>query len=226
MKLAWKTLIYLTIWACLGAQPKPIALFNGTDLDGWYADVPERDTNPSVRDAFIVREGNLISLGTPRGHLITEKTFQNYRLDVEYRFVNEPGNCGVLVHASKPRMLYDMFPQSLEIQMNHQHAGDFWCIGEDITVPDMEERRGNREEWGVIEGKKRRILNLTDGSEKSLGEWNHMRIECTDDEIKVWVNEDLVNHGFDCTATKGKIAIQAEGAEVAFRRIELTPMED
>ena len=106
--------------------------------------------------------------------------------------------------------------------MMHENAGDFWCIVEDITVADMEKRRGPREEWGITEGKKRRILNLTDGSEKPLGEWNKMIIECLADAIMVWVNGDLVNHGFDCTAQSGQIAIQAEGAEVEFRKIVLT----
>lgn len=110
--------------------------------------------------------------------------------------------------------------------MMHENAGDFWCIVEDITVPDMEERRGLKEEWGITEGKKRRILNLTDGSENPVGEWNTMVIECVGDEIKVWVNGDLVNYGYDCTATKGQIAVQAEGSEVEFRKLELTPISE
>jgi hypothetical protein len=146
-------------------------------------------------------------------------------LQVEYRFAGEPGNCGVLVHASTPRALYKMFPKSLEVQMMHENAGDFWCIVEDIEVPDMEARRGPKEEWGIVEGKKRRILNLTDKSEKPLGQWNTMVVECVEDTIKVWVNNDLVNFGYNCTVQKGQIAIQAEGAEVEFRKIELTPIE-
>jgi hypothetical protein len=51
-----------------------------------------------------------------------------------------------------------------------------------------------------------------------------MVIECVGDEVKVWVNDELVNHGFDCTAQKGNIAIQAEGSEVEFRKLELTPI--
>jgi hypothetical protein len=117
-----------------------------------------------------------------------------------------------------------MFPQSLEVQMAHENAGDFWCIVEDIKVPDMEKRRGPKENWGITEGKERRILNLTDGSEKPVGEWNTMVIECVGDEVKVWVNDDLVNHGSDCTAQKGQIALQAEGSEVEFRKIVLTPI--
>ena len=108
--------------------------------------------------------------------------------------------------------------------MMHENAGDFWCIVEDITVPNMVERRGPKEEWGITEGKKRRILNLTDGSEKPLGEWNTMKVECLDDKIKVWVNGDLVNSGYDCTATSGQIAVQAEGSEVEFKDFMLTPI--
>jgi hypothetical protein len=188
------------------------SLFNGKDLTGWHVDVPKMDNDPDVRSPFIVRNGVLVSLGTPPGHLITDAVYQDYRLEVQYRFSGEPGNCGVLVHASTPRALYKMFPKSVEVQMMHENAGDFWCIVEDISVPDMEQRRGPKKEWGITEGKKRRIVNLTDGSEKPVGEWNTMVIECLEDSVMVWVNGDLVNHGFGCTARKGRIALQAEGS--------------
>ena len=105
--------------------------------------------------------------------------------------------------------------------MEHGNAGDFWCIVEDIRVPDMEKRRGAKKDWGITEGKERRILNLTDNSESPVGQWNHMIIECVGNSIKVWVNNDLVNYGFDCAASKGQIALQAEGAEVEFRKLAL-----
>jgi len=207
----------------LTAQTKN--LFNGKNLEGWHVDVPEMDKDSSTINPFIVRNSKLVSLGTPRGHLITDAVYKNYRLEIQYRFANKPGNCGVLVHASTPRALYGMFPKSLEVQMEHLNAGDFWCIVEDVTVPDMEKRRGLKEEWGITEGKKRRVVNLTDGTEKPLGEWNTMIIECLDSEIKVWFNGVLVNHGFDCTVNEGKIAVQAEGSEVEFRKIALTPID-
>jgi hypothetical protein len=201
-----------------------VSLFNGRDLEGWHADVPALDDNANGPRPFVVRDGLLVSLGEPGGHLITDDQYENYRLEVEYRFARRPGNCGVLVHASKPRALYGMFPQSLEVQMSHGDAGDFWCIVEDITVPDMEQRRGPKEKWGITEGKERRIRNLTDDSEQPAGEWNTMVIECVGDEVKVWVNGDLVNHGRECTASKGQIALQAEGSEVEFRKLLLTPI--
>lgn len=199
-------------------------LFNGNDLGGWHMDVPELDNNPDAVKPFLIRDGMIVSLGTPNGHLITDEVYENYRLEVEYRFAGKPGNCGVLVHASTPRALYKMFPKSIEVQMMHENAGDFWCIVEDIKVPNMVERRGPEKDWGVVEGKNRRILNLTDGSENPVGEWNSMTIECVGNEIKVWVNDDLVNHGYDATASKGQIALQAEGSEVEFRKLLLTPI--
>ncbi len=206
-------------------EPKTICLINGMDLAGWHVDVPAMDENPDTLNPFIVRDSMLVSLGTPGGHLVTDSVFQNYRLEVEYRFAGEPGNCGVLVHASTPRALYGMFPKSLEVQMQHLNAGDFWCIVEDITVDSMENRRGPKENWGITEGKGRNIKNLTDDSENPVGEWNHMIIECLGNEVKVWVNDNLVNYGYDCTASKGQIALQAEGSEVEFRRLELTSID-
>jgi len=215
-------ILVVTLIACQGQKTE--SLFNGSDLSNWHADVPEMDNDTDARNPFIVRDGMLVSLGSPGGHLITNKSYQDYRLEVEYRFPGEPGNCGVLVHASTPRALYKMFPKSIEVQMMHTNAGDFWVIVEDIKVDDMVERRGPKSEWGITEGKKRRILNLTDDSEKPLGEWNTMIVECLGDKIKVWVNGDLVNYGYQATASSGQIAVQAEGSEVEFRQLELTPI--
>jgi hypothetical protein len=205
---------------------RAIQLFNGRDLSGWKPDVPTKDTTPDAPDSFIVRDGMLVSLGLPRGHLLTESAYRDYRLEVEYRFPGKPGNCGVLVHASRLRALEKMFPQSIEVQMNHLHAGDFWCIEENIEVPDMETRRPRKEgqKYGGSQGDARRILNLTDTSEKPPGEWNTMIVETRGRTVKVWVNGDLVNEGFNSTADRGRIAIQAEGAEVEFRRVQIGPL--
>jgi hypothetical protein len=206
-------------------ESETIQLFNGSDLTHWHIDVPAMDTDSTLQSPFLIRNGMLVSMGTPNGHIITDAEYENFKLEVDYRFAGVPGNCGVLVFASTPRALYEMFPKSIEVQMMHENAGDFWCIVEDITVPDMETRRGPKEEWGITEGKGRRILNLTDGSENPVGEWNTMVIECAGNSIKVWVNGVMVNHGTNCTARKGHIALQAEGSEVEFRKVELTPLQ-
>ncbi|WP_295117626.1 DUF1080 domain-containing protein [uncultured Chitinophaga sp.] len=208
--------------ATTAAKAQTYSLFNFKDFSGWHIDVPALDKDTTAQSPFIIRNGYLVSLANPQGHIITDSVYKNYRLQVEYRFAAKPGNCGVLVHASTPRVLYGMFPKSIEAQLMTKNAGDFWCIGEDITVPDMESRRGPKANWGAVDGKERRIKNLTDNSEKPEGEWNTMVLECLGNEVKVWVNGDLVNHGTNCTVSEGNIALQAEGSEVEFRKVEIT----
>ncbi|MCF0040645.1 3-keto-disaccharide hydrolase [Dyadobacter fanqingshengii] len=207
------------------SQSQTKTLFNGKDLKGWHIDVPDMDKDPALKTPFIVRNGLLVSLGTPGGHLITDDQYENFRLTFQYRFAGKPGNCGALVFVSTPRALYEMFPKSIEVQMMNQNAGDFWCIQEDITVPDMEKRRGPKEKWGVNGDKLRRIPNLTDGTEKPLGEWNSMTIECVKNSIKVWLNGVMVNYGYNATAQKGQIALQAEGSEVEFKEVKVASIK-
>ena len=222
-----KSIALLLPLLSVSAIADPLPLFTGKDLAGWTADVPEADKKPDLQPSFVVRDGKLVSLGKPLGHLVTEKEYSDYKLTVEYRFPGKAGNCGVLVHSSTPRELYGMFPKSIEVQMQSGQAGDFWCIGENIEVPDMEKRRPRKEgqKFGGGADDARNIKNLTDDSEKPLGEWNTMVIECKGDEVKVWVNGDEVNHGTKSTAKKGKIALQAEGTEVEFRKVELEPLK-
>jgi Domain of Unknown Function (DUF1080) len=208
--------------ASLSAQARP--LFNHRDLTGWHADVPDADTIPGLKSPFSVRDGMLIVDGEPRGHLISDSSFRSYRLDVEYRFSGKAGNAGVLIHSSTPRALYRMFPKSIEVQMESGNAGDFWCIVEDIRVPDMVRRRGPRAEWGITEGKGRRIKHLIDGKEMPVGEWNRIVVEAVGRSITVWVNGTLMNRGTKATADHGQISIQSEGAPVEIRKIELTPI--
>ncbi|RYD38826.1 MAG: DUF1080 domain-containing protein [Verrucomicrobiaceae bacterium] len=216
-------LALLSLSALAAAEP----LFNGKDLTGWTPDVPSADGKTDAPPSFIVRDGLLVSKGDPKGHLVSDKSYSDYKLEVEYRFPGKGGNCGVLIHASEPRALYKMFPKSIEVQMNSGDAGDFWCIGENIEVPDMEKRRPRKEgqNYGGGPADARRILNLNDGAEKSLGEWNTMTIECKGDEVIVHVNGVLVNHGSKSTASSGKLALQAEGTEVEFRKLELTSLK-
>ncbi|HRI21859.1 MAG TPA: DUF1080 domain-containing protein [Panacibacter sp.] len=211
-------------------------LFNGRDFTGWHMDVPAMDTGKIVKPPFIIRNGMIVLLAGPYGHLITDTVYQNFRLRVEYRFAAVPGNSGVLVHVSAPREINKMYPKSIEVQLKHNNAGDLWCIGENITAPDMENRRGYEDKpkgmyssimatlkrWsGMGESKQSRIVKLTGNTEKPAGEWNTLITECAGNNIKVWLNGSLVNYGYNCTATKGQIALQAEGCEVEFRKVEL-----
>mgnify|MGYP001374159047 CR=1 FL=1 len=195
-------------------QQEPITLFDGKSLQGWTADVPDLDGKPSEPKPFIARNGMLVSLGTPMGHLITTGEYADYKLTIEYRYSKEAGNSGVIVHASKPRALNNFLPQGIEVQLRSGNAGDFHMFNETLKHESPREGDGTR-----------KLVNFTDDSESKIGEWNTMIIECNADTIKVWCNKDLVNVGVASSIRKGKIALQSEGAEVEFRKMELMPLK-
>jgi len=187
-------------------------LFNGKDLSNWTS-VSDKEGS-KLEDVWSVKEGVLRCAGNPRGYIRTkQEDFQDYRLVVEWRWPGKGGNNGVLVHTTKPGAL-GVWPKSIEVQLAHGNAGDFWVIGTDLDVPNEEKRK-----------KGRRHLNLTDDSEKPLGEWNRMEITCRGDEVVVKVNGDAVNHATNCSVTKGAVSLQSEGTPIEFRKVELTPLE-
>lgn len=198
----------------------PISLFNGRDLTGWKPYLWDRfegkeDVVTPPETVWQVQDRMLICKGRPVGYLRTRKEYQNYKLEFEWRWPQDSngGNSGVSVHVSKPNAL-GLWPQSVEVQLFRRNAGDFWVVPSDValTVPNVDERRRGR-----------RYLNLTNESEKPFGEWNKMQVVCVRDEIKVFVNGELVNHGTGCSETRGAIALLSEGAEIHFRNIVLTP---
>jgi hypothetical protein len=188
-----------------------IQLFNGKDLSGWEFDV-ERDADPAT--VWSIKDGILYCQGKPRGVVRTKKTYSDYELTIEWRWPegSKGGNNGCLIHSQSPREL-GIWPKSLEVQLASGNAGDFWVIGCTIEVePERTPEKG------------RRILNLTNDSEKPIGEWNTMKILSKDGAVKVWVNGDLVNHGTNCSLKEGAISLQSEGAPIQFRKVELKPL--
>jgi hypothetical protein len=101
------------------------------------------------------------------------------------------------------------------VQLMKDNAGDFWEIGEIVGVNPEQIAQGKN-------GKpSRRRLNLTDGSEKPLGEWNTMRIVAKGKTVEVFVNGTLVQKGWDLSASEGAICLQSERANAQFRNIRI-----
>lgn len=196
-----------------------LVLFNGRDFTGWTATVSvpgvKRENVWSVAPGgILVCQGNRPD--RLRGYIRTDRDdFENYTLTLQWRFpAGTPGgNSGVLVHATTPAAL-NVWPRSLEAQLNHQNAGDIWVIGTTCQIENADQRVAGR-----------RHYNLTDNSERPIGEWNDYKILCDRDQIAIWVNGDLVNHVTKCSQSKGAICLQAEGADIEFRNIVLTPLK-
>lgn len=214
--LCYVGIVSLLFLPCAGALAKEeaeeIELFNGRDLEGWTYELTEPDVPMDA--VWSVRDGVLVCKGVPAGYIVTKRNdFGDYVLTLDWRWPGKPGNNGVLIHSSTPKTL-GIWPKSLEVQLGSGDAGDFWIIGTTIEIEDAEKRRTDR-----------RHLNLTDDSEKPLGEWNTMEITADGDEVTVKVNGELVNHCTKSSETKGAIALQSEGAEIEYRNIVLRPLK-
>ncbi len=194
-------------------EGETISLFNEKDLGGWSYHLAD----PSVKmtDVWTVEDGLLTCAGKPAGYLITERRdFSDYRLTLDWRWhTGKGGNNGVLVHCSTPGAL-GVWCKSIEVQLANGNAGDFWIIGTELNVPNEQERKSGR-----------RYRNLTDDSEKPIGQWNALEIVCQGNEIVVKVNGDTVNHATNVSENRGAIALQSEGTPIQFRNIKLTPLK-
>jgi putative membrane-bound dehydrogenase-like protein len=177
-------------------------LWNGRDLAGWVG-VPDASAW-SVRDA----DGApvLHTDGQPIGYVRTEQTFTSFELTVEWRFPDpsHPGNSGVLLRVQPPDQVW---PRSLEAQLNSGDAGDIWNIGD--FAADLDPAR--------TEG--RRTMKLLPSSERPLGEWNTYRITLRDGDLTLEVNGQVQNRARWCEELAGSIALQSEGAPIEFRRV-------
>lgn len=213
-KLALIAFLGLFISMGNAADKDAVKLFNGKNLEGWTW--VGKTNDKKIDEVWSVTEdGVLVCKGKPNGYIKTNGEYENYVLTLEWRWPKgkKPGNNGVLVHTTTPKAL-GSWPKSIEVQLYHGNAGDFWVIGTTLQVPNVKDRK-----------KGRRHLNLTDDSEKPVGEWNKMEITCKGDEITVKVNGDLVNHATKLSQSKGAISLQSEGAEINFRNIVLTPLK-
>ncbi|MEY3895457.1 MAG: hypothetical protein RLZZ214_976 [Verrucomicrobiota bacterium] len=199
------------ISSALATAAEPQLLFNGRDFEGWTFDVLDPAVKPEA--VWSVSEGLLICKGRPPGVIRTLKEYSNYELIVEWRWAPDakPGNSGVLIHASKPREMF-AWPKSIEVQLAHENAGDFWTIGETLTVADSQPQ-GRR--WWKKGG----------DSENPPGEWNTARIRCEDRNVSVWINGKPMNEGTKLSVTRGAICLQSELGAVHFRKVVLTPIK-
>lgn len=188
-------------------------LFNGTDFSGWSFDTLDKAAPETI---WSVKDGIIIVMGKhkPNGVMRTDAIYSDYELEVEWRWPGKPGNNGCLIHCSSPREM-NVWPKSIEVQMQAESAGDFWVIGETIAVNPEQIAPPNKR------GPSRRRIHLIDGAEKPAGEWNRMRVIAKDDTIEVYVNDQLVNKGWDASVTAGAICMQAERADIEYRTIRI-----
>ena len=170
----------------------------------------ENDTVP-VSELVTLQDGVLTLHGKnhPKGVIRTVKSFSDYELSFEWRWPDQPGNSGLLLHCD-PAIEKAAWPSCLEVQLMNDKAGEFIMMGREVQVDAARHPE-----------KKHRVLRLVNQVEKPAGEWNQMKVQLAQGSIQVFVNGQLVNEGEKVTATSGYIALQLEKANIQFRKFEL-----
>jgi hypothetical protein len=149
--------------------------------------------------------------GESTGFLRTKQEYSDYKLVFEWRWLQNPGNSGVLLRMGGQERIW---PLCMEAQLMHNRAGDLIGMGCDFN--ENKAKKG-----GPISYTPR----MNDSNEKEPGEWNKYEIVCKGDTIEVSINGQLQNKATGVSIRKGYIGFQSEGVPIVFRNIRLTPLD-
>jgi hypothetical protein len=203
-------LLFLAPMALLATDWTP--LFNGQDLAGWV------NVN-CAPETWSVRDNMIICTGKPTGVLRTERHYENFIMEVEWRHMRQSGNAGVFVWGEGISAPGVPFARGIEVQVLENAYGGpnkpNWFTTHGDVFP--------------IHGSKMTPDNPRGGSrsfpleERSLPspQWNRYVIVCVDGMVKLSVNGRFVTGGRDCDYRKGYICLESEGSEVHFRNLRV-----
>jgi hypothetical protein len=187
-------------------MPGEIDLLAGERLDQWMAHL--RDDG-ALEDVWSFDGDVLVCAGRPIGYIRTHADYTNFVLRLDWRFdpvTKKGGNSGVLVRMVGPD---EVWPRSVEAQLQSGRAGDFWNIDE-FVMTTVADRLNGRNTRG------------THTNERPLGEWNAYEIIVNEGRVTLVVNDEVVNEAWDVEVVPGKICLQSEGAPIHFRRVRLS----
>jgi len=206
MKRNLAALLTLGLLLCLSCGERETKLFNGKDLTGWTFHV-QADSTASAEDVFGVKDGVITIAGQPFGYMISDLSFSDYKLHLEWRWPGEPSNSGIFLHAEP---IDAVWPRCAEVNLMNGRAGDMIASGGSA----FEE---------LAEG--RFLRSVKESAENPAGEWNTAEIVCKGNFIQAYINGVLMNEAhFD--RSEGPIALQSEGGPLEIRNVFITPLKD
>ena len=188
-------------------------LFNGQDLEGWVV----VNTAPST---WHFEDGLLICSGRPIGEIRTERMYQNFILEVEWRHMVPRGNAGIFIWADDITAKGQPFHRGIEVQVLENAYGNTRGY---TTHGDIFPIHGAR--MTPVNGRGGSRAFPTEERSNPSPEWNHYRIEARDGRVTLAVNGKVVTEGLECSPSKGYICLESEGGVVHYRgaRIKVLP---
>lgn len=219
MKYIYKYLILaITLIPRISSGQSTIELFDQDDLKGWYAFEPATGKHSDASELFSVEQHMIRLYGDKAGYLMSEQSFHNFKLTVEFRWnTNEKfkrksnsKNSGVmyLVPNGTPDVLW---PMGIQFQIKEGSTGDFILL-QDVTI----KINGKQTEPG-----KSVVAARFADAEKPAGEWNSLVVTYLNGRITQELNGKAVNEGTDPSVSEGRILLQYEGFPIDFRKVEI-----
>jgi len=217
-----------------------IALFNGRTFDGWTFYLEQKGYNAGgkgkISDFASIKPGGVIELN-PRFHgaLMTRKDYLNYKLHVEYRWVDPKArnNTGLFLRI-RPPFVWDMehgeTARNYMVQIQPPNTGDLWVLGYSDSALRTDPARsfkpfGNLELGSGPNAFSQMHRHLASkNAERPIREWNEIDVTLNGKTIEVWVNGEKVNEGTNLVDLPGRIGLESEFGPVQFRNIRLTPL--
>jgi len=184
-------------------------LFNGKDLSGWTI----VNVAPST---FSARDGMIVSTGKPTGTMRTERMYENFIMDVEWRHMKPGGNAGVFIWGDPLTHVGQPFSRGIEVQvLDGRESKDYTSDGDVFSIwgASMKPDRPHPSGWERCLPSEKRA--------KPSPEWYHYRISCNDGTLKLAVNGKEVSGASMCRPRKGYICLESEGSECHFRNLKI-----
>jgi hypothetical protein len=235
-------------------EPASKPLFNGRNLSGWTAHYASKTPPgaPPAAQLFDVVDGVIhvyrdetAGSEQPNAYLLSDAEHQNYKLTLEYRWGDKkfaPRNnlvrdAGLLYHVHRQRDAD--WPASIESQIQEGDVGDLWVVSARATsFIDPKTKRFQLLEHGGVpltvgnDGKFERVRH---GRVNEFPGWNTLEVIVAGDRALHIVNgvpnlrvHDMKSWNADTSGwvklDKGRIALQAEGAELFYRNIRIRPL--
>jgi hypothetical protein len=175
-----------------------VKLFNGNNLDGFKTIL---QTGKADEDkTFTVKDGAIVVSGSPNGYFYTDKSYKNYVIRFEWKFIKD-GNSGLLVHITGK---HTVWPKCVEVQGLQKDHGHIFAIG----------------------GAKGSFKTDRDNQKKAIkiGEWNTTEVVAKDGEISSKINGLAISTG-KSELMEGPIGWQSEGTELHFKNIMIKVLE-
>lgn len=171
-------------------------------------------TGHEVGNVWKIEDRLLRATGAGKGYVRTAVPYADYKLHVEWRWSNEAGNSGVLLHVVNGHVLW---PKGFECQLASGRAGDLSSYVEARSMEELVSRTPK----GFSTG---RFPQQGPSAERPVGEWNSLDVVADGGTLTIFVNGEQVNQMTEVVPNAGAIGLQAEGAAIDFRNIKLTPL--